>query len=152
MKNEKGITLVELLAVLTITGIIVVTIMSVFSTGANSSERTASRQQLQQEANLIVEQIRASYLENEKSELIPDTFLVEVEGDKLKINRGENEVKKVLSEGYQYHLGENTEIMSVTLKRTVASDFYLEICEKNSSNKCEDSRSFEVKTSFSKLN
>ncbi|MBT2569228.1 type II secretion system protein [Planococcus sp. ISL-110] len=144
MKNEKGITLVELLAVLAITGIIVVVIMSVFSTGANSSERTASRQQLQQEANLIVEQIRASYLENEKSDLVAEQFKVKVVGDELKITSIDNVEKKTISTGYQYKLAETAGIIEITLDRTEPSRFYLEIC---SNNQC-----FEVQMSFSKLN
>lgn len=144
MKDEKGITLVELLAVLAITGIIVVAIMSVFSTGANSSERTASRQQLQQEANLIVEQIRASYLENEKSELIAEQFKVKVIGDELMITSIDNVEKQNISTGYQYKLAETAGIVEITLDRTKASPFYLEIC---SNDQC-----FEVQTSFSKLN
>ena len=144
MKNEKGITLVELLATLAILGIIVIAIMSVFSTGANSSERTASRQQLQQEANLIVEQIRASYLKNEKSELIPDKFKVKIVGDELKITTIGNVVTKTLSTDYQYKLAETAGTAERILDRTKATQFYLEIC---SNDQC-----YEVQTSFSKLN
>ena len=144
MKNEEGITLVELLAVLAITGIIVVAIMSVFSTGAKSSERTASRQQLQQEANLIVEQIRASYLENEKSDLINDLFIVRVEGDELVVTSLEDKNKEILSNGYEYRLSKSSESLEILLDRTKPSPFYLEIC---SNDQC-----FEVQTSFSKLN
>lgn len=144
MKNEKGITLVELLAALAIMGIIVVVIMSVLSTGASSSERTANRQQLQQEANLIVEQIRASYLENEKSDLINDQFIVRVEGDELVVTPLEDENKEILSNGYEYRLSKSSESLEILLDRTKPSPFYLEIC---SNDQC-----FEVQTSFSKLN
>ena len=144
MKHEEGITLVELLAVLAITGIIVVVIMSVFSTGAKSSERTASHQQLQQEANLIAEQIRASYLENEKSDLIDEKFKVKVVGDQLKITSIENVEKKTISTGYQYKLAKTAGIVEITLDRTKATHFYLKICS--------NSQCFEVQTSFSKLN
>lgn len=144
MKNEKGITLVELLGVLAITGIIVVAIMSVFSTGANSSERTTSRQQLQQEANLIVEQIRSSYLENEKSDLVNDQFIVKVEDDKLMITTIDELDVKILSTNYQYKLAESLEEPEIIMNRTKVSPFYLEIC---SNDQC-----FEVETSFSKLN
>ena len=144
MKNEKGITLVELLAALAIMGIIVVAIMSVFSTGVNSSDRNASRQQLQQEANLIVEQIRTTYLENEKSDLIAEEFKVKIEGDELLVTSLEDENEKTLSNGYQYKLAKSTGTLEVFLDRTKTSHFYLEIC---SNDQC-----FEVQTSFSKLN
>lgn len=143
MKYEKGLTLVELLAALAIMGIIVVAIMSVFSTGVNSSERTTSRQQLQQEANLIVEQIRATYLENEKSDLVAEKFKVKIKGDGLVIASIDDVDKKTISNGYKYKLGNSLEVLDVTLDRTEASPFYLEIC---SNNQC-----FEVQTSFSKL-
>lgn len=144
MKNDKGITLVELLAALAIIGIISVAIMSVFSNGLNSSERTASRQQLQQEANLIVEQIRASYLENEKSELVDEEFKVKAKNDELIITSIDNTDQKVISKGYVYKVAKNSSTLEVILDRTAASPFYLEIC---SSDQC-----FEVQTSFSKLN
>src|SRR5690606_20025775 len=128
MKNEKGITLVELLGVLAITGIISVDIMSVYSTGANSSERTTSRQQLQQEANVIVEQIRSSYIENEKTDLVNDQFLVKVEDDKLMITTIDELDVKILSTNYLYKLAESLEEPEIIMNRTKVSPFYLEIC------------------------
>ena len=58
MKNERGITLVELLAVLAIGGIIIALLTSVFINGKKASDRGATNQMLQQEANYIMETIR----------------------------------------------------------------------------------------------
>ncbi|MGB6407692.1 MAG: type II secretion system protein [Planococcus donghaensis] len=144
MRDENGITLVELLAFLAISSIIMVVIMSVFSTGVNSSERTASRQQLQQEANVIVEQIRATYLENEKNASIDKNFKVRVDTDKLMITKIDGTSEKIISSGYQYSLGTGTGPAVVVMERTKVSPFYIKIC---SGNQC-----FEVQTSFSKVN
>lgn len=143
MKNQYGITLVELLGVLVITSIVMVVVMSVFSTGANSSERTASRQQLQQESNLIVEQIRASYLKNEKDSAVEQKFKVRVDGSKLLISRIDGSNEQVISTGYQYSMGSGSGPAVVVFDRTKVSPFYLKTC---SNNQC-----FEVQTSFSKL-
>ncbi|EGA88720.1 hypothetical protein GPDM_13991 [Planococcus donghaensis MPA1U2] len=145
MRNENGITLVELLGVLVITSIIMVVIMSVFSTGANSSERTASRQQLQQESNLIVEQIRASYLKNEKDSAVEQKFKVRIDGSKLLISKIDGSNENIISTGYQYSMGTGAGPgpVVVVFDRTKVSPFYLKTC---SNNQC-----FEVQTSFSKL-
>lgn len=93
MKNERGLTLVELLAVLAIAAIIISLIGSVLINGIKASNRTTTKQQLQQEANNITEVVRREYLE-QKSGL----FLIEVDnGNKtLKIEN------KIISEGYNY--------------------------------------------------
>lgn len=62
MRNERGLTLVELLAVLALVAIIMTLIISVFINGAKASERSTTNQRLQQEANYIVESIRNEYL------------------------------------------------------------------------------------------
>ena len=93
MKNEKGITLVELIAALAIVGIITVVIASVLMTGTSSADRTASKQQLQQEANYIVEAIRGEYLKKENSMI---EITVNPTEEKLIIN------SKVISQGYEY--------------------------------------------------
>ncbi|ANU12763.1 hypothetical protein B481_0540 [Planococcus halocryophilus Or1] len=143
MKNQYGITLVELLGVLVITSIVMVVVMSVFSTGANSSERTASRQQLQQESNLIIEQIRASYLKNEKDSTVEGKFKVRVDGAKLLISKIDGSNEQIISTGYQYAMGTGSNPEVVEFDRTKVMPFYLKTC---SSNQC-----FEVQTSFSKL-
>lgn len=95
MKNEKGITLVELLAALAIIGIIVAVIVNVLFTGTTASTKTATKQQLQQEANLIVEVIRSEYLKSDNHTF--DIKVIEENGvSKLFID------EEVVSQGYTY--------------------------------------------------
>jgi len=56
--NEKGITLVELLAALALLGVISVLIWNLFFQATNFNERAITKNQLQQEANLIVHTIQ----------------------------------------------------------------------------------------------
>lgn len=134
MRNERGITLVELLAALAIVGLLAVSITSVLSAGSAASDRTAINQRLQQEANLIVEKIRHSYLEN-----IPPAeegcskikLAVNMDGD-LTLD------DEVISQGYVYS-GLPTELC-----RTTPSRFYLKL-EK-------EGLDYEINTTFSKLN
>lgn len=134
MKSEKGITLVELLAVLAIVGIITVIIASVLSTGTSSADRTSSKQQLQQEANYIVEAIRAEYLAENESDII----IITTENS-LSIKKDEEEeVEKIISESYKY------ELKSKPLIETSKNEkFHLIIENKN--------ERYEIKTTFSKL-
>ncbi|AIY05108.1 hypothetical protein Plano_1143 [Planococcus sp. PAMC 21323] len=143
MKNNKGITLVEILGALAILGIIVVVIMSVFSNGANSSERTTSRQQLQQESNLIIEQIRSIYLKNEKKNSVPTEFKIKVKGSKLVYLDTNNANEKIISSGYEYTLINGDVNKEILFNRTKATPFHLKISENN--------QEFNVKTTFSKL-
>lgn len=97
MKNEKGITLVELLASLAIVGIIIVLIASVLSNGTNSSKRTETKQRLQQEANYIVEVIRKDYLKYENTII---ELKVVGTGKEQKLESA----TEIISEGYNYRL------------------------------------------------
>lgn len=155
MKNEKGITLVELIAVLAIAGIIVALIASVLSSGTNASQRTSLNQQLQQEGNIIVEKIRAQYLLNQKEDLIPDKFEIVVENDKLLFN-DETGANVIISEGFNYDLDPlSTDVSSPTKKKTVLdrtrkSDLDLLIRGKTNGNS--PIQEYKINTSFSKLN
>lgn len=91
MRNERGLTLVELLAVLAIIGIIMTLLTSVFINGIKASDRGMTNQKLQQEANYIMETIRKEYLE-----LKGDVIELEISPNTLKMN------EKVISEGYEY--------------------------------------------------
>ncbi|TWT08961.1 type II secretion system protein [Planomicrobium sp. CPCC 101079] len=161
MKSEDGVTLVELLGGLVIIGIIVVSIMSVFSNGIKSSERTTSRQEIQQEANLVVEKIRSAYLQNEKNELITEEFIVKKQGQKLEISEISetgSTINKVISEGYHYQLfmtqtdGTTGSVEELVLDRSITSPFHLKICPKSATGDCPSNQGFEIQTSFSKLN
>lgn len=98
MKNENGITLVELLAALAIVGIITAVIASVLSTGTSSADRTASKQQLQQEANYIVEKIRSEYLDKGNNEIRMKIKKKNLEEEELWMN------DEMISQGYIYNI------------------------------------------------
>lgn len=153
MRNEKGITLVELIATLAISGIIVALIASVLSSGTSASQRTGMNQRLQQEGNIIVEQIRSHYLLNQRDAGVSDTFEVYVQDNNLYIKDGTNG-RKMLSEGYFYDLvPSDAATLSTTnktvLDRTRKSDFNLIIRSK--SNGDPSSLEYKINTSFSKL-
>lgn len=99
MRNQKGITLVELLAVLAIAGIITTLIISILASGSNASQRTTSKQQLQQEANYIVEVIRSEYLKKENPLI---ELRIEGSGNNQKLKMG----SKVISQDYKYKIVE----------------------------------------------
>ena len=154
MRNQKGITLVELIAVLAIAGIVVALIASVLASGTNASQRTGMNQRLQQEGNIIVEKIRAEYLLNQKEESIPDQFEILVQNDKL-ILTDETGVNLTLSEGYDYDLDPSAVPSSPSKKkalldRTVKSEFNLQIRGKSNGNS--DAQEYNINTSFSKIN
>lgn len=153
MRNEKGITLVELLATLAIAGIVVALIASVLSSGTSASQRTGMNQRLQQEGNIIVEQIRSHYLLNQRDAAVSNTFEVFVQDNKLILKDGTN-ANKVLSEGYFYDLDPSDSATPSTMNKTVLdrtrkSDFNLIIRSK--SNGDASVLEYKVNTSFSKL-
>lgn len=135
MKNERGLTLVELLAVLTIFGVIMLIFGSILIDGMKASDRNITNQRLQQEANYITEKVREEYLKGPK-EVISSEIFLEVKpengGKILKLN------DVTISEGFTYDL--ETEI----LNRDNSADFILTI-EKNG-------KTFKINTKFSKLN
>ena len=95
MNNPRGITLIELLAVLSLVGIILILVISVLINGLNSSDRTSTNQRLQQEANYIMETIRKEYLMN-----TADPFSVRIEtisgGQRIYVSN------RLVSETYNY--------------------------------------------------
>ncbi|WP_422122999.1 type II secretion system protein [Planococcus sp. X10-3] len=132
MKNEKGITLVELIAALGIVGIITVVIASVLMTGTSSADRTTSKQQLQQEANYIVEAIRAKYLEENM-----DMLIITATDNSISIKRDDG-VEEIISDRYGYEINSSNEI-----DPTENEKFHLIIKD--------DGGTFEIETTFSKL-
>lgn len=134
MRNQKGITLVELLAVLAISGIITVLIASVLSTGSNASKRTATKQQLQQEANYVVEVIRNEYLKLDGPKI---EIKIEGAGNLQKIKMG----SRVISQGYTYKI---ISPASGVIDPSINSKFQLELSAPGS-------KPFVIDTTFSKL-
>lgn len=135
MSNERGVTLIELLATLAIIGVIMALITSVFINGSKASERNTSNQRLQQEANYIVEVIRKEYLKLESDPV------------ELKINNGDKTLKVndvLISEGFFYCYENVCNDISFELKKNVNQNFLMTIKEN-------DSLYFEIDTTFSKL-
>jgi prepilin-type N-terminal cleavage/methylation domain-containing protein len=124
MKNERGITLVELLAVLAIGGIILVLLTSVFINGKKASDRSVTNQMLQQEANYILETIRKEYLKLED-----DDIKLEIIDKTLKMN------EKVISQGYSYDFiidnAEGEIVYPIIIKRNKSFPLKLTITKEN---------------------
>lgn len=145
MRNQKGITLIELLAALAIGGIIIVVIASVLSTGTSSANRTSSKQQVQQEANIIVEKIRNNYLKNISpgaNETILDNGCTEREQIVLTISSDKKSLLmngEIISEGFEY-----SDLISEPLCRKNPSKFKLTIKKGEAF--------YPISTTFSKLN
>ncbi len=134
MRNQQGVTLVELLGVLAIIGIIMAMIMTTMTNGSNASQRTKSKQQLQQEANYIVEVIRSEYLKKENNLI---ELKIEGTGYDQQLKMG----TKIISSGYKYKL---TEPNNGKIDPAVNQKFKVEL----SSNGIQK---FNINTTFSKI-
>ena len=89
LKNEKGITLIELLAALVLFGIIAVLIWSFFFRAINFNDREVTKNQLQQEANLIVNTIQQLHTKYTITEFTPTPSSLFIKGKK---NVGEGKI------------------------------------------------------------
>lgn len=136
MKNERGLTLVELLAVLAIVGIIMALIGSVLMNGIKASNRTTTNQQLQQEANYIVETLREKYLEFDNSMEIE----LEIDNDKKVLKIDED----LISEGFDYCYKDDCGGMKIYIDRAEDFKFVMELKKGNT-------QSFTINTTLSKL-
>lgn len=87
-KNEKGITLIELLAALVLFGIITVLIWSFFFQALNFNDREVTKNQLQQEANIIVNTIQQLHTKYTITEFTSTSSSLYVKGKKM-IGEGE---------------------------------------------------------------
>lgn len=136
MKNERGLTLVELLAGLVILSVIMTILGAVLINGMKASNRIITNQQLQQEANYIVEMVRNKYLELDNSKKIE----FEIDNDKkiLKID------ERILSEGYSYCFKGDCNGKKIYIDRTIDFKFELELKKGNT-------QSYIINTTFSKL-
>jgi prepilin-type N-terminal cleavage/methylation domain-containing protein len=87
--DKNGFTLVELLAALTITGIIIVLAYSVFHTGIKQGESSKEDAFIQQEAQLIAEAIRNKHLKE-------PAYQLEIKSDEVVLDG------KAISGNYSY--------------------------------------------------
>lgn len=136
MKNERGLTLVELLAVLAILSVIMTLLGTVLVNGMKASNRTATNQQLQQEANYIMEVVRGKYLEFDNSKEIE----LKIDNDKkvLKID------EVIISEGYNYCYNGDCDVKEIYIDRAIDFEFVMKL-------KKGDKLSYSINTTFSKL-
>jgi len=135
MKNSRGLTLVELLAVIAIMGIISVLVASLLINGFQASTRNTDNQRIQQEANLIIEKIRKEYLILDSS-----TIKLEIDNNNRQLKMdGTN-----ISSGYLYCA---TPIcpssQELIIRRDDDFDFILELKK--------DSVTYKIETTLSKL-
>lgn len=100
VKNEKGVTLIELLGVLVILSIVLTLAGSILTSSLKMSNRATADQRLQQEANYITEAIRNKYLEKTS-----ESIHLKIDNNRQKLfikDEAVSEDYKVLSEGYMY--------------------------------------------------
>ena len=131
--NEKGITLVELLAALALFGVISVLLWNLFFQALNFNDRAVTQNQLQQEANLIVntiQQIHTKYT---------ITSITNI-NDTLTVNYDDNKHEDFDKENIKYLLVPKT----ISPNKEFIFDLTLE-------SRANPSIKFNVKTTFSKL-
>src|SRR5690625_2388847 len=94
--SEKGVTLVELLAVLTLLGIISVIVYSVGFQGFTSEEKASNTLTLNQEANVFISELRSQYYKDKNDTEICAKFKdgIEIEAES-KFTNGEKELTYV---------------------------------------------------------
>lgn len=97
--NEKGITLIELIAALAIVSVIAVIAWTAIVTGFRHSIVETSKTQLQQEANLVVSKITNEHRRN-------DFYYLAMNAGKLEINNcNEDETDTAVCEGFSSLMG-----------------------------------------------
>ncbi|WP_066292818.1 PilW family protein [Bacillus sp. FJAT-29937] len=131
MNNQRGFTLVELLATITILALIITLLSSILIDGKKAYNRNTTNQLLQQEANYITEIVRREYLRKYDEGKMSNPIKLSVQDNILKMDG------KVISEGFNYI------VLNVSRKSNPVH-FYLEL-EK-------DGLTYTVETTFSKLN
>lgn len=96
--KKNGFTIVELLAALALSGIVLTIIFSIFFTGIKQSGDTNKDLALQQEANIVATQLRNEYLKYDSD----DEYSLSVENNQIVLNGN------VISNRFQYKLNKLT--------------------------------------------
>lgn len=89
--NEKGITLVEVLAVLVLSSIVAVLLFNIFTQGQKSYVQSTENINLEQQTQIIIENIRNKHLHTDGYKLL-------VQENALKLDN------KIISEGFTYEV------------------------------------------------
>ena len=131
MKNERGITLIEILAVILLISIISIFLFSVLTSGVTNVKRTSTKQKLQQEGHYITEVIRNEYLQSGTTSIDLD-----VDNTNKQLLMNEN----VISTGFTYELIEPNE----RFEESGPLHLLLNLTEKGNS--------YQIDTTFTKLN
>lgn len=93
MKNQRGVSLIETLAVIILLSIVSIFLFSTLTSSFKNFERTSTKQKLQQEGNYITEVVRNEYLKS-------GTTSIELKVDNTKKELSMN--GSVISSGYTY--------------------------------------------------
>jgi len=125
MKNnrnkQKGMTLIELLAVLTILAIIIVLLYSVFANGLNYSTKAKDTVLIQQEANNLLNLLKKQH---EKEQ----TYTVKVENNEtFIIMEGVTEVIKESNSDYLYYICDLDDTNGNSCKESYPENFSKQI-------------------------
>lgn len=103
IKNEKGITLVELLAVLVLVSLVATLVLTTFTVSFRYNITETKKMKMQQDANYIVSAIL------QKHRTVNDCYELNIidEGDKLVFSDCKTPAEEVvLGEGFKYELSE----------------------------------------------
>ena len=138
--NEKGITLVELLAALALFGVISVLIWNLFFQASNFNDRAVTQNQLQREANLIVNTIQQIHTKSTIISISSD--LGSTAKEKLTIVNNNSDPVVFYNKNIEYTLDPTT--ISPNTDKEIKFDLTLK-------SRANPSIKFEVKTTFSKL-
>lgn len=96
MNNQRGLTLIELLATIGIISIIFLLLSGILIDGNKAYRNTTTSQLVQQEANYITEEVRKEYLKQYVPIKMNKTIKFEVKDNTLEMDG------KVISKGYTY--------------------------------------------------
>lgn len=136
MKNEKGVTLVELLAAITILAVIGIIIWNVLIEGTSYSQQAMTKNQLTQEVNIVIARMQNEYQKLDEFKMTSGGCMVSVSTNESLIARYGDTHSKICFELYD---GTNPlPIFTAEPKLDGALDnkFHLAVYEKdNTSNK-----------------
>lgn len=154
IKSERGITLVELLAALALFGVISVLIWNLFFQALNFNDRAVTQNQLQQEANIIVNTIQQLHTKYTITEFTPTPSSLFIKGKK-KNESGVVESAEETFKKEQIEYGVTVTIIKPAGKAAFQDSFQNPVTEFELSltltSKQDPNIKYKTKTTFSKL-